>query len=1325
MARQSRRKSSNRSSAKKNGEISNFQNRQKQLRIFEDLLLETVSDPGPARTLVFHGMGGNGKSALIKQCREMAMRNSGARESFHNLLISGFEFSKQERPPTVIEFLLGMRETLHSLGLKTLGFDFGYLLYQTLKPQYGTLSIRFGESTQAQSAGEVIGNIAASLGEGLGGGASQIAQEFFLGATPTAVRKSAIKLHEIAKRRNQMRKIADLIPEFYIDLNLKNNLLPAEQFVAAPLGGSASYLLAYALAQDVNRELGEGKRLLLFVDEYETVLHDRERGGAINDVDGNLREFTKYARGLMVVVGSRYKLDWREEKVLWDDDEQISITAASHIPIAGLKKCYAKKYLIDSGVQLAPELIEAVLFNARESNDPETAYYPIALVLQLEHIIAQYSQNTPKNLENYRFDESDANLDDETARNRRLQWIASRLKNDYSDNFGETLDILSVCSVFDRDVIEALAEKNNFQNPAGVFDRAVKLPFFTEVGSGLWCMHGVVSEAFRNNLAPYVAKRCHQTIADIFKKRAGYDNKRDHFSPRNLSGLRFAMAHMAECETLEDQVQFLMPFRKPLGERGFAAHGLRLWEDIEERAARTESPKLDDKHKHHLELSILAFKLTNRKFETLPDILEAAEALFYPSRNQTIRSLVWMISFAPNEHIASDLFGHILAKCQDWEFYPRNQLQMGLLALLTKTNDRNYDSAADAVADLSKLGVESSEMCWSQLIRLAPNFATVQDILIGQFGVMQGRVATDLAPSVRVLTRKKAKTAQDLQWIQEHLGKSDSLQEHNAMLKTFPTMRDAQGYIESEMVAKGIEPSIVTWTELLKLASSFEGALAIYDKIPEPLLAEDEHVYTSMLGLANTWEQVVICLEKMDEFNVSLNDHHFFKVRTGDVTPVGSAQLVQVLDRLPNSPLSDWISGALNNWMKKVPAGAFANDPKRSVPEWIDVFKVKGLPVPDSLVARMLEDQKDYRSSQEVWGWLATHSQFDEKTLASKLISKTDSIHDLDLARSFLEERNIPPQDNYWALRISLLSNTQNLEEIANEMYLLNIPFERQSQEALVQLADGFDDLKWVIEGLADKGYTISCASKALSKAQDVQEAITLWKIMRRVGTSLDNKKNPVESLVTKATTLGDLTLVEQFLRHEDVKLIDSLFEKKLKLNGSLDRMEEIDASLAKSGLPRSVGIWRTIIQLSPNFDAAVQVVEEMTKERCKLNPSVIACVVRHLNSMEEIETFEDMVNQQGWPVDSTFWNAMTRTRAREQTPGEIMDWQQTACPDFPQVLASAIDVYKEAGYLSRAAFIAKAHPELHGADEVLTAYAERHEKAHNLQSAIVDSKDR
>lgn len=105
------------------GNISKFQNRNKELRQFENMLREPVQNTEFSPTLVVHGMGGNGKSALLAKCRKIVDRNSSQTGPYRNVLVSNFQFSNTEDPPRTVEFLLGLREVLNSCGLKTLLFD--------------------------------------------------------------------------------------------------------------------------------------------------------------------------------------------------------------------------------------------------------------------------------------------------------------------------------------------------------------------------------------------------------------------------------------------------------------------------------------------------------------------------------------------------------------------------------------------------------------------------------------------------------------------------------------------------------------------------------------------------------------------------------------------------------------------------------------------------------------------------------------------------------------------------------------------------------------------------------------------------------------------------------------------------------------------------------------------------------------------------------------------------------------------------------------------------------------------------------------------------
>ncbi len=286
-----------------------FVDREAPQLIFEKAVFLIPHDRSIIR--VFHGVGGQGKTAL---CRELIRKTAGSVDPSYAFLRRAL-LDLHGRPKTDPDLLLvWIRNAFADAGIILPCFDLALaLMWQRtrIEEPFPVLTKPcFGRSTKAAKG--VVGEGATEIKHLLDG---EAATEFF-GEAVAQIPGIGFLVKSLGgwvidkSKRVYLERTREPFQRLYKD----GDLQPAHEL---------SKLLPWMLAQDLNYHLSKNptERFVLFVDEYERVF---DQGGAgvgwaENPFDNHMRELIKETNGLLAVFFSRERLPWSSHPD-WRDD---------------------------------------------------------------------------------------------------------------------------------------------------------------------------------------------------------------------------------------------------------------------------------------------------------------------------------------------------------------------------------------------------------------------------------------------------------------------------------------------------------------------------------------------------------------------------------------------------------------------------------------------------------------------------------------------------------------------------------------------------------------------------------------------------------------------------------------------------------------------------------------------------------------------------------------------------------------------------------------------------------------------------------------------
>ncbi len=525
-----------------------FVNRDGPLARFAEAAADIPADG--LRLLVFHGVGGQGKSALLRRIKKLAEPGPKQQEQFEHLRTAMLDLhGRSTSDPDLL--LVWIRNGLAAAGVSFPVFDLALAIYWELarpeQPLPNLVNAWLARSTEAGLT------ILPEAVQGLREAAEQTVETIpGLGFLLSKGGKWVIDKH---KRRYLELKRPDL-QELYATPGR-----PKEPWQLADL-------LPWMLAQDLNHHLGEhpDERFLLLVDEYEGLFQGGDSGTHWREhpFDKHMRAFVSETDGLLAVFGSRRMLPWGEDAD-WRED-----LATADCPLEGLKDDHARDWLAlvpvgDQGIA------DAMLEGAREEKRPDALVYPLLLDLQVAHWRSLEGRGVAFGPEDFR-------TEAESFRPRCAE-LAERLMRGFPETHSliATVKRLCVANRFDRTGFGFVLDHFKTGLPLDFFDELPNLSFITEGDDGWLTMHRAVAEAIAETLPDERRRESVEALQAHFEERATVERGLDVTD--ETVAAPFEAADLRRQLGAEEYVEWLVPLAAKIHQSARYALGEQLWRD--------------------------------------------------------------------------------------------------------------------------------------------------------------------------------------------------------------------------------------------------------------------------------------------------------------------------------------------------------------------------------------------------------------------------------------------------------------------------------------------------------------------------------------------------------------------------------------------------------------------------------------------------------------------------------------------------------------------------------------------------------------------------
>ena len=419
--------------------------------------------------LVFHGPGGQGKTAL---CRYIAHRLSSSIEVGDRIKFRVAELDLHGHDKSDPDLLLArIRDGFVRAGVNCPAFDLAFAIaWEAYRPTEHFPKL---EKMWLAKTPEYIGDAAVDVVQ-----LSRELVEDTLGTIPLLgpLIKHGANWSVDRAKLEWLRRTREHLARLYSDGELKK---PHE----------LSDLMPWMLAQDLKYHLlrHAEDRFVLLVDEYEGVF---DQGGAgkqweENRFDRAMRQVVAETNGLLAVFFSRERLPW-EKHPDWKADLE-----GCHHSLEGLKDPDAERWLKEAGVTEAA-LRAAMIDGARESSRVDSLAYPLLLELQIEHWRAIKKRNGTPRPEDFTVDDPDFSA--------RCREILGRSLRDYGVAWEYTLKRLSVADRFDRATFDHVIDTFGTGLAKDAFGRLAELSFVNSDETDFLTLHRAIRDVLRSSL---------------------------------------------------------------------------------------------------------------------------------------------------------------------------------------------------------------------------------------------------------------------------------------------------------------------------------------------------------------------------------------------------------------------------------------------------------------------------------------------------------------------------------------------------------------------------------------------------------------------------------------------------------------------------------------------------------------------------------------------------------------------------------------------------------------------------------------------------------
>jgi len=430
---------------------------------------------------VWHGVGGQGKSALARKLFHQATTDPGhAHIRAAMLNLHGRVKTDADR------LMVWLRNELASAGVETAAFDLAFAIMwektrgdEPLPKFEKPWLMRSGEGLAEQAIPEAI-TLTRELIEQT---AETIPGLGFL------VKKGLSWSVEKSKKA-WLTRSREHLQALYSDGQLLADHEMAD-------------LMPWMLAQDLNRHRAKNpaERFALFVDEYENVAAGAGTGRRWQDnvFDRHLRRFVAETDGLLVLFFSREPLHWAQDPD-WRDD-----LAGNQFLLGGLPEPDARDWLASVPVT-DPDVQAAIITGARDPASANAPVYPLLLELQVQHF---------HNLDHPSPDDFGVQAQDFAG--RRVE-LVNRLLRDYGDAWQNVLQRLCLARRFDRAAFEHIITVFNIPLDFDAFDRIADLSLMTVGTDGWLTPHRAIADALVHAMPDAMRDPARSEMLVVFTK---------------------------------------------------------------------------------------------------------------------------------------------------------------------------------------------------------------------------------------------------------------------------------------------------------------------------------------------------------------------------------------------------------------------------------------------------------------------------------------------------------------------------------------------------------------------------------------------------------------------------------------------------------------------------------------------------------------------------------------------------------------------------------------------------------------------------------------
>ncbi|MCB2100054.1 MAG: ATP-binding protein, partial [Rhodobacterales bacterium] len=502
-----------------------------------DGILETLWAKN-LRILVFHGIGGQGKTAL---CRHLMERP--APKALRRALLD--LHGRVKTDPDLL--MVWVRNAFAQAGVATPVFDVALAVtWQATRPEEGFPNlVRPWLAKSRDALADVAPEAVQSLREAVEDTVETIPG---LGILITKASRWAIDKTRLA----YLERARPYLKDLYRDgVPKKANEL--------------SDLLPWFLAQDLNRHGADhpGDQRMLLIDEYERVF---DEGGASpayreNDFDRHLRTLLAECEGLLAIFFTRERLPW-ENHPHWRD-----LLKDAHHDLEDLPAKDADTWLQEVPID-DPALRAAMIDGARREATEDATVYPLMLNLQVEHWRHLTGQGDPIPPDTF-------HVAADTFEVRHLKLI-KRVLRDYGDAMQDTLQRLSVANRFDRAAFDHVVDTFKTGLPADRFDHLADLSFVTRHDDGYLSLHWAMTEAIRANLPEAMRTSSIEALLAHYTDRATVDSSLD-VSDATIAALSEAI-YLRRQMGAEGFVDWLSPLAFPISNAARYAVDEQIWQ---------------------------------------------------------------------------------------------------------------------------------------------------------------------------------------------------------------------------------------------------------------------------------------------------------------------------------------------------------------------------------------------------------------------------------------------------------------------------------------------------------------------------------------------------------------------------------------------------------------------------------------------------------------------------------------------------------------------------------------------------------------------------